>query len=67
MTPIKEIWVIDTVVFALDYADKLNFMTGAVDQQTALTIGMKLGEHHNKEVYALKPALRRMVPVGGSS
>ena len=67
MTPIKEIWVILDVVFALDYTDHLNFMAGCGDPDNAHAVGVALGLAHSKEVYSFKPALRRMVPVGGSS
>lgn len=67
MTPIKEIWVLEHTVFALDYSDKLNFMAQCADEQTALLIGMKLGLHHGKHTFAFKPSMRRMVPVGESS
>jgi len=67
VTPIKEIWVVEHTVFALDYADKLNFMAQCTDEKTALRVAILLSGYHGKEVFAFKPSMRRMVPVGESN
>lgn len=67
MIPIKEIWVVEHTVFALDYADKLNFIAQCADEKTALRVAILLSGHHGKEVFAFKPSMRRMVPVGESN
>jgi hypothetical protein len=67
VTPIKEIWVIEHTVFALDYADQLNFMAQCADHQSALVVGILLSQRHGKQVFAFKPSMRRMVPVGESN
>lgn len=67
MTPIKEIWVILNAIYALDYADKLNFMAQCGDEESALQVGLALSMHHGTEAFAFKPSHRRMVPLGASS
>jgi hypothetical protein len=67
VTPIKEIWVILNTIYALDYADKLNFMANCGDEDSALQVGLALSSHHGVEAFAFKPSFRRMVPLGASS
>jgi hypothetical protein len=67
MTPIKEIWVIMDTVFALDFADNLNLIGHTPSEETALRIALAESAYHGRDAYAFKPALRRMVPLGGAA
>jgi len=61
MTPIKEIWVVDCLIYALDYADHLNPIGNATSATDAVTMAAALGKFHKRKVFTLNVDHRMMV------
>lgn len=63
MTPIKEIWVIDTLIFALDYAGQLNPLASGPSPKETLIMAGALNEYHKRKAFVLSTDHRMMVPI----